>query len=140
VLIFLDHHHSLLNRSDGHPTGVQSDFHIPFKGSFQANGPFHISERRPNIVPFLMLPDAPIHGHAAVPVEHLTFRLLCSKDKVGSIIGRGGNVVNSIQNDTCCEIKVLETVLKSDDCIRMSGPAVITSIFSCQEISIVRIS
>jgi poly(rC)-binding protein 3/4 len=122
--------HSLFNRSDGLPTGMQPDFHhIPFQGPSHANGPFDISDRRPNNAHFPMLPDAPVHGHAAVPVESLTFRLLCSKDKVGSIIGRGGNTVNSIQNDTGCEIKVLETVPKSEDrIIRISGPAVITSI------------
>ncbi|XP_062188811.1 RNA-binding KH domain-containing protein RCF3-like [Phragmites australis] len=116
--------HSLANRSDGLPSGMQSNFHIPFQGPPQANGPFDIMDLRPNIAPFPTLPEAPIHGHASVPVEPLTFRLLCSKDKVGSIIGKGGNIVNSIQNDTGCEIKVLETVPKSEDrIIRISGPA-----------------
>ncbi|XP_062232560.1 KH domain-containing protein At4g18375-like [Phragmites australis] len=116
--------HSLFSRSDGLHSGMQSNFHIPFQGPSQANGPYDIIDIRPNIAPFPTLPEAPIHGHASVPVEPLTFRLLCSKDKVGSIIGRGGNVVNSIQNDTGCEIKVLETVPKSENrLISISGPA-----------------
>ncbi|KAK3124592.1 hypothetical protein QOZ80_7BG0588950 [Eleusine coracana subsp. coracana] len=118
--------HSLYNRSDGLSLGMQPNFHIPFQGPSQANGPFDITDHRSNVAPFPTLPEAQVHGHAAVPVEvePLTFRLLCSRDKVGSIIGKGGNVVNNIQKDTGCEIKVLETVPKSENrIIRISGPA-----------------
>ncbi|KAL6850241.1 hypothetical protein ACP4OV_020868 [Aristida adscensionis] len=108
------------NQSDGLPSGMQPNFHIPFQGPSQANGPFDIS----NITPFPPLPEAPIHGHASAGIEPLTFRLLCSKDKVGSVIGKGGNIVNGIQSDTGCEIKVLEAVPKSDTrIISISGPA-----------------
>ncbi|CAO2209311.1 unnamed protein product [Urochloa humidicola] len=93
-------------------------------GPSQANGPFDIIDRQPNVAPFPIVPEAPIHGHASVPIEPLSFRLLCSKDKVGSVIGKGGNTVKTIQNDTGCEIKVLETVPKTDDrIISISGPA-----------------
>ncbi|RLN21935.1 uncharacterized protein C2845_PM07G40290 [Panicum miliaceum] len=115
---------SLFSQSDGFASGMQSNFHIPLQGPTQANGPFDIIDRQPNMAPFPIGPEAPIHGHASVPIEPLSFRLLCSKDKVGSVIGKGGNTVKTIQNDTGCEIKVLETVPKTDDrIINISGPA-----------------
>ncbi|KAL6627036.1 hypothetical protein ACP70R_030762 [Stipagrostis hirtigluma subsp. patula] len=115
---------SLFNQSGGLPSGMKSNFHVPFQGPSQANGPFDIMDLRPNITPFPPFPEAPMHGHASIAIEPLTFRLLCSKDKVGSVIGKGGNIVNTIQKDTGCEIKVLETIPKSDDrIISISGPA-----------------
>lgn len=105
---------SLFSQPDGLPSGMQSNFHIPLQGPpSQANGPFDIVDLQP-----------PIHGHASVAIESLSFRMLCSQDKVGSIIGKGGNIVKTIQNDTGCEIKVLDTVPKTDDrIISISGPA-----------------
>ncbi|CAM0145500.1 unnamed protein product [Urochloa decumbens] len=115
---------SFFSQSDGFRSGMQSNFNIPLQGPSQANRPFDIIDRQPNIAPFPIVPEAPIHGHASVPIEPLSFRLLCSKDKVGSVIGKGGNSVKTIQNDTGCEIKVLETVPKTDDrIISISGPA-----------------
>ena len=115
---------SLFNQSDGLPSGMQSNFHIPLQGPSQANGPFDIVDLQP-----------PIHGHASVPIEFLSFRMLCPQDKVGSIIGKGGNIVKTIQKDTGCEIKVLDTVPKTDDrIISISGPAVTTFTISLQMI------
>lgn len=118
---------SLLSQSNGLPSGMQPNFHIPLQGLSQANGPFDVIDLQPNIAPFPIVPEAAIHGHASVPIESLSFRLLCPKDKVGSIIGKGGNIVKTIQNDTGCEIKVLEAVPTADDrIISISGPAVTT--------------
>ncbi|URE44899.1 KH domain [Musa troglodytarum] len=50
-----------------------------------------------------------------VSPEPITYRLLCSNDKVGSVIGKGGNIVKGLKNDTGCEIKVLETTPESED-------------------------
>lgn len=115
---------SLFSHSDGFPSGMQANYHIPLQGPSQANGPFDITDLQPNIAPFPIVPEAQIHGQAAAPIESLSFRLLCPKDKVGSIIGKGGNIVKTIQNDTGCEIKVLDTVPNADDrIISIFGPA-----------------
>ncbi|XP_010230666.1 KH domain-containing protein HEN4 isoform X2 [Brachypodium distachyon] len=125
------------NRSDALPPGMQPNFSLPFQGPSHARGPFDSIDPRPNIPPFPTFPDqrsnippfpafpdALMHSHASVPPEPLTFRLLCSSDKVGSIIGKGGNNIKTIQKDTGCEIKILETVPKSEDrVIVISGPA-----------------
>lgn len=124
------------NRSDGLPPGMQPNFHLPLQGPSHARGPFDIIDQRPNSAPFPIFPDQrsnippfptfpdAMHGHASVPPEPLTFKLLCSSDKVGSIIGKGGNSIKTIQKDTGCEIKIVETVPKSEDhVIVISGPA-----------------
>ncbi|XP_037412377.1 KH domain-containing protein HEN4-like isoform X1 [Triticum dicoccoides] len=125
------------NPSDGLPPGMPPNFHLPFQGPSHARGPFDTIDHRPNVAPFSTFPDqrsnippfsafpdALMHGNASVPPEPLTFRLLCSSDKVGSIIGKGGNSIKTIQKDTGCEIKILETIPKSDDhIIIISGPA-----------------
>lgn len=132
------------DRSDGLPPGMPPNFHLPFQGPSHARGPFDTIDQRPNVAPFSTFPDqrsnippfsafpdALMHGNASVPPEPLTFRLLCSSDKVGSIIGKGGNSIKTIQKDTGCEIKILETIPKSDDhIIIISGPAVTTLLFS----------
>jgi poly(rC)-binding protein 2/3/4 len=127
------------NRSDGLPPGMQPNSHLPLQGPPHARGPFDLIDQRPNTAPFPTFPDQRpnippfpafpdvMHGHASVPPEPLTFRLLCSSDKVGSIIGKGGNSIKTIQKDTGCEIKIVETVPKSEyHIIVISGPAVTT--------------
>uniref|UniRef100_J3KY25 K Homology domain-containing protein n=2 Tax=Oryza brachyantha TaxID=4533 RepID=J3KY25_ORYBR len=100
---------SFFNRPDVLPPGMQPNLHLPFQG--------------PNVA-LPNFPEALMHGHGPVPPEPLIFRLLCSSDKVGGIIGKGGNNIKTIQNDTGCEIKVLDTVPKSEDrIILISGPA-----------------
>nr|XP_015621489.1 KH domain-containing protein HEN4 isoform X3 [Oryza sativa Japonica Group] len=102
---------SFFNQPDVLPPGMQPNLHLPFQG--------------PNVAHLPNFPEALMHGHGSVPPEPLTFRLLCSSDKVGGIIGKGGNNIKSIQNDTGCEIKVLDTVPKSEDrIVFISGPAI----------------
>lgn len=56
--------------------------------------------------------------------DALTFRLLCPDEKVGGIIGKGGNRIKAFQHETGCQIKVLEGTGDSEDrVIVISGPA-----------------
>ncbi|KAL6511622.1 hypothetical protein OROGR_021219 [Orobanche gracilis] len=69
--------------------------------------------------------EAGIPGTVNFPPEVLTFRVLCSEEKVGGVIGKGGSIVKGLQSDTGCEIKVLDGEGDSDDrIIIVSGPAV----------------
>lgn len=71
-------------------------------------------------------------GQFQGPPEQLIFRLLCSNDKVGSVIGRGGSIIKSLQHETGCEIKVHETTPETDDrIIIISSPAVRLPQFFC---------
>lgn len=57
--------------------------------------------------------------------EVLNFHLLCPAEKVGGIIGKGGSIVKTIQQETGCEIKILDGLPDSEDrVILISGPAV----------------
>ncbi|KAG9449209.1 hypothetical protein H6P81_009174 [Aristolochia fimbriata] len=47
--------------------------------------------------------------------EEVVFRLLCSSDKVGSLIGKGGGIVRTLQVETGALIKVLESMPDSDE-------------------------
>ncbi|KAJ0845889.1 putative K domain-containing protein [Helianthus annuus] len=56
--------------------------------------------------------------------DMLTYRLICSDEKVGGVIGKGGTVVKALKHETGCDIKVLEKMPESDDrVIVISGPA-----------------
>ena len=59
------------------------------------------------------------------PVPNLiTFRLLCLDEKVGGVIGKGGAITKTLQQETGCEIKVLEGISDSEDrIILISGLA-----------------
>lgn len=66
-----------------------------------------------------------IHGRMKPSLEILTFRILCPADRVGGVIGKGGAVIKTIQQDTGCEVKVMEGVSDSEDrVIVVSGPVV----------------
>lgn len=54
-------------------------------------------------------------SHRKVIEEDVIFRMLCSSDKVGCIIGKAGAVVRALQNETGALIKVLDSVLDSDE-------------------------
>eukprot|EP01018_Ginkgo_biloba_P002005 Gb_31686 [translate_table: standard] len=47
--------------------------------------------------------------------EELSFRLLCSNEKVGGIIGKGGSIIRGLQSDTGAEIKIAEAVPDEDE-------------------------
>ncbi|KAJ7965897.1 KH domain-containing protein [Quillaja saponaria] len=56
--------------------------------------------------------------------EILTFHLLCHDERVGGIIGKGGAIIRTLQQETGCEIKVVEAISDSEDrIVVVSGPA-----------------
>ncbi|XP_028777836.1 RNA-binding KH domain-containing protein RCF3 isoform X2 [Neltuma alba] len=65
-----------------------------------------------------------IHGRMRSSQDMLTFRLLCHAERVGSIIGKGGAIIKTVQQETASEIKVIEGESDSEDrIIVISGPA-----------------
>ncbi|XP_027903393.1 KH domain-containing protein HEN4-like [Vigna unguiculata] len=68
--------------------------------------------------------EAAIHGRTRPMQEMLTFRLLCPVERVGNVIGKGGTIIKTLQQETVSEIKIVESPPDSDDCvIVISGPA-----------------
>ncbi|XP_030472708.2 KH domain-containing protein HEN4-like [Syzygium oleosum] len=70
------------------------------------------------------LNEGGLAGQMRPPQEVLCFRLLCSSERVGGIIGKGGNVVRTLEQDTRCEIKVVEGLSDAEDrIVAISGAA-----------------
>lgn len=47
--------------------------------------------------------------------EEVVFKLTCQSDKVGSLIGKGGSVIRTIQNETGASIKIVDGASNSDE-------------------------
>ncbi|KAK8958088.1 hypothetical protein KSP40_PGU012868 [Platanthera guangdongensis] len=100
------------------------NFHMPIQGPPFSNRPPYDSHDFPSFPNFH---EGPAPGQMQVAPEVLVFRLLCSNDKVGSVIGKGGSIVRNLQHETGCDIKILETPLESEDrLIVISGPAIVS--------------
>lgn len=100
-----------------------TNYHMPVQGGppFPNRPPFDA----PDLPSFPKFHEGAVPGQMAVTPEVLIFRLLCSNDKVGSVIGKGGNIVKNIQHETGCEIKILETSSETENrIVVISGPAV----------------
>jgi len=69
--------------------------------------------------------EGAIHGRTRPLQEMLTFCLLCPVERVGNVIGKGGAIIKTLQQETLSEIKIVESPPDSEDCvIVISGPAV----------------
>ncbi|TXG54042.1 hypothetical protein EZV62_019298 [Acer yangbiense] len=47
--------------------------------------------------------------------QEVSFRILCSNDRVGSVIGKGGTIIKALQSETGASIAVGATVAESDE-------------------------
>lgn len=87
-------------------------------------GPRNVADHHSAVPP--MIPkfhEGGIHGRVRPSEEILTFRLLCHAERVGGVIGKGGTVIKTVQQDTGCEIKVMEGTSDWEDrVILVSGP------------------
>ncbi|ERN07461.1 KH domain-containing protein HEN4 isoform X2 [Amborella trichopoda] len=55
------------------------------------------------------------HGLRKVQDDEVVFRLLCANDKVGSVIGRGGSIVRTLQSETGALIRIADAVPECDE-------------------------
>ena len=111
------HQFAPIPRAEARPT-VQ---YLPPQGPPFPNRPYDAAD----IPPFPKFLERIGPGQIQGASEQLMFRLLCSNDKVGSVIGRGGSIIRSLQHETGCDIKILETTPETDDrIIVISSPAV----------------
>ena len=73
----------------------------------------------------LMNPAGHLHGPGNAIADHgwqgsseneeLSFRILCPNEKIGGIIGRGGSIVRSLQQEIGVRIKVSEPIAGSPE-------------------------
>ncbi|KAK7255063.1 hypothetical protein RIF29_28465 [Crotalaria pallida] len=57
----------------------------------------------------------PEPGHRMFMEDEVVFKLLCQQDKVGSLIGKGGSVVRSLQNETGASIQIVDAGPDSEE-------------------------
>ncbi|XP_044510998.1 RNA-binding KH domain-containing protein RCF3-like isoform X1 [Mangifera indica] len=115
---------------DSFPANLTGQSHPP-NHSFGSQGATHALGRRDGTdVHSSNTPLIPKFHESSMPSrlkplqELLTFRILCHDERVGGVIGKGGSIIKSLQQETGCEIKVLEAVSNTDDrIIVVAGPA-----------------
>lgn len=69
----------------------------------------HVSYSRPVVGEHTSYPsDRSLHLSESFPGvgDDVTFRILCPKEKVGSIIGKGGSIVSNIREETGAKIRI----------------------------------
>ncbi|WOL02206.1 KH domain-containing protein HEN4 [Canna indica] len=103
------------------------NYPFPLQGPF-LNRSHDFADFHPNIgPPFPKFHESGPPVQPQIAPEPITYRLLCSNDRVGSVIGKGGSIVKALQNETGCEVKVIETTPESEDrIIVISGLALPT--------------
>lgn len=47
--------------------------------------------------------------------KEVTFRILCSNDRVGAVIGKGGSTIRALQNETGANISIAPPVVECED-------------------------
>ncbi|KAG6527401.1 KH domain-containing protein HEN4-like [Zingiber officinale] len=118
----LSHPFASIPRSEGLPP---PNFHYPPQGPPFSNRPHDMPDFHPGMgPPFPKFHESGPPIHPQISPEPITFRLLCPAEKVGSVIGKGGNIVKTLQSETGCEVKVTETIPESENrIIIISGVA-----------------
>eukprot|EP00253_Pinus_taeda_P016921 PITA_16921 len=103
------------HHSSGAPrvNGTYASGHLPALGGYG-------SEARSSIWPLTYnpaLPIAPKSGNSAVEKspEEFRIRIVCPNDKIGGVIGKGGNIIKSMRKDTGASIKVEDAQSDSDE-------------------------
>ncbi|XP_058007269.1 KH domain-containing protein HEN4 isoform X2 [Hevea brasiliensis] len=67
-------------------------------------------------IPSLSLESDRVPTLNAKPLQQeVVFRILCSNDRVGGVIGKGGTIIKAIQNETGASITIGSTVAECDE-------------------------
>lgn len=89
--------------------------HFSHRSSFLSPTPTSSLDYVPRGRPF-PTPTEKISSPDPKTTQHeIMFRLLCSNDKVGGVIGKGGTIVKALQNDTGASISVGASVAESEE-------------------------
>lgn len=104
------HRSSLGSRggADGHHRSLPSSFSHAETGAGSNTGYSRRSHGSGNAL-------ADVGWQSPPTSEELIFRILCPNDKVGSIIGRGGSIIRSLQEEIGVGIRVTDAVTGSDE-------------------------
>ncbi|XP_058069594.1 RNA-binding KH domain-containing protein RCF3-like isoform X2 [Magnolia sinica] len=102
-----------------------ANYHFPVQPTPYSAGPHLVPDYHPRVA--LSTPkfhENVLSGQMNAVEEILTFRLLCMNEKIGGVIGKGGSIIKTLQQETGSDIKILDAVPESDDrIIVISAPA-----------------
>ncbi|KAH8484148.1 hypothetical protein H0E87_028539 [Populus deltoides] len=65
--------------------------------------------------PLSLESDRVVTPDTNIPQKQVVFRILCTTDRIGGVIGKGGNIVRALQNETGAAISVGPTVAECDE-------------------------
>ncbi|KAL9343162.1 hypothetical protein Peur_063593 [Populus x canadensis] len=65
--------------------------------------------------PLSLESDRVVTQDTNIPQKQVVFRILCTTDRIGGVIGKGGNIVRALQNETGAAISVGPTVAECDE-------------------------
>ncbi|KAL3567589.1 hypothetical protein D5086_030240 [Populus alba] len=65
--------------------------------------------------PLSLESDRVVTPDTNIPQQQVVFRILCTTDRIGGVIGKGGNIVRALQNETGAAISVGPTVSECDE-------------------------
>ncbi|KAI9200936.1 hypothetical protein LWI28_015412 [Acer negundo] len=100
------------------PANTSGPSHPPSNHSLSSQGVPYAAARR-DVADFhsahLKFHEGGIPGRLLPSQDMLTYRVLCHDERVGGVIGKGGAIIKTLQQETGCEIKVLEAISDSED-------------------------
>lgn len=101
-----------------------ADFRFSARGRHFGAESHEFAELHPDLgPPFPRFHDDVFPGR--MPLEMLTFRLLCMTEHIGSIIGKGGSIIRSLQFETGADIRIVEGLAETDvQVVIISAPVV----------------
>ncbi|KAF5182782.1 Rna-binding kh domain-containing protein rcf3 [Thalictrum thalictroides] len=83
-----------------------------FSNSYTEFPPHQVSFQQPTASSSM---DYASRTYSTSAEQELVFRLICSEDKIGGVIGKGGSIIKALQNETGASIRVAGPVAESDD-------------------------
>eukprot|EP00262_Sarcandra_glabra_P003815 TRINITY_DN1462_c0_g1_i1.p1 TRINITY_DN1462_c0_g1~~TRINITY_DN1462_c0_g1_i1.p1 ORF type:complete len:702 (-),score=150.80 TRINITY_DN1462_c0_g1_i1:493-2598(-) len=101
------------------------NFHLPLHGAPFPGRPHDVADYHSSVPPSIpKFHESVIPNRMKLSEDILMLKLLCVDEKVGGVIGKGGNLIRTLKHETGCDIKILDGVPDSDDrIIVISGPA-----------------
>jgi poly(rC)-binding protein 2/3/4 len=78
-----------------------------------------------------VLSDVGSMGRPPVGDEELVFRILCPNEKIGSVIGKGGSIIENLREETGARIKVADAVPGSEERVIIISANEVRILLSC---------
>lgn len=96
-------------------TGCLQERSYAHKAKTVIGGPHHAVPQETIINGHTDISSVSSDGDACPPQQEIVFRLLCSSDRVGSVIGKSGTIIQALQNESGASISFSGPVAGCDE-------------------------